>query len=226
MNQAFVAQCYIETLTQTTFFIDDLLATMQLFATQFLETQTEWDVVPTLSGKSSFDERFMNEIYRILDVKTDHSMETNPDPLFKTPLVQRVLSIHATLGFSGVRMYRSVASNLAWATLNIRYLSVAFVFACQKKSAPDSELRNPGRKMLVDPDLSSSNQHLDTVSYLLHLFSWSMALNNFLMDELFVLGDQLEDEGLMNNGLNCNVLNQKSKLLMLHRYTRVGYQIF
>lgn len=45
-----------------------------------------------------------------------------------------------------------------------------------------------------------------------------MALNNFLMDELFVLGDQLEDEGLLDNDIDCNVLNQKSELLLPFAY--------
>lgn len=140
-----------EMMTQTPFFIDDLLAAMQIFVIQYLNNQTDCDAVPSLSMKSSFDRRFMSEIYRILGVRIDHSMESQPDQLFRTLLVQRVLSIQAAFGYSGLGEQRSLTGNVAWATLNIRCISLSIAWACQK-SKPHTEngLKHPGMNLFVE----------------------------------------------------------------------------
>ena len=52
----------------------------------------------------------------------------------------------------------------------------------------------------------------ETVHVLIGLVSWSMSLISFIVDELFVLGDFLEDQNDETGDTSLDVLNARSEL--------------
>lgn len=123
---------------------DDLLAVIQLFRNQMSNSHVH-------AGLSeSFEHVFLSEIYRHLNVNTDHSMDPQHDKLFRHTIIQRCLSVQASLGYKGERGHRNLTAKLAWTVLNLRWTSMTFAVAFNKGSGPggagggESDLGKPG----------------------------------------------------------------------------------
>lgn len=57
-----------------------------------------------------------------------------------------------------------------------------------------------------------TNTNLETVHVLVGLVTWSMTLISYIVDELFVLGDYLEDHDDGTGNINLDLLNTRSEL--------------
>lgn len=123
---------------------DDLLAVMQLFSNRISDSQVHVE----LSG--SFEHVFLSEIYRHLNVNADHSMDPQHDKLFRQTIIQRCLSVQASLGYKGERSHRTLTAKLAWTVLNLRMTSMTFAIAFNKGGGPsaagggETDLGKPG----------------------------------------------------------------------------------
>lgn len=123
---------------------DDILAVMQLFRNRISDSQ----VHVGLSG--SFEHVFLSEIYRHLNVNADHSMDPQHDKLFRQTIIQRCLSVQASLGYKGERSHRTLTAKLAWTVLNLRMTSMTFAIAFNKGGGPgaagggETDLGKPG----------------------------------------------------------------------------------
>ena len=123
---------------------DDLLAVMQLFRDQMSNSH----VNAGLSG--SFEHVFLSEIYRHLSVNADHSMDPQHDKLFRQTIIQRCLSVQASLGYKGERSHRNLTAKLAWTVLNLRMTSMTFAITFNRGSGSggagggENDLGKPG----------------------------------------------------------------------------------
>lgn len=123
---------------------DDLLAAMQLFRSRMPDSHVD----AGLSG--SFEHVFLSEIYRHLNVNADHSMDPQHDKLLRQTIIQRCLSVQASLGYKGERSHRTLTGKLAWTVLNLRMTSMTFAIAFNKGGGPggasggENDLGKPG----------------------------------------------------------------------------------
>lgn len=146
-NEALAMQFAAAALTGGNY-IDDLLAITQLFSKQHLYYPTQFQTVPMLQNGDVFMEHIASEMYRMHGINVDHAMDPHPDPQFKLPLPQRCLNVQVALGYFGDDKPRARSSMLAWAIVNIRYISVILAYYCNRgpgiPPALQHELRNPG----------------------------------------------------------------------------------
>lgn len=121
---------------------DDLLAVMQSFLKQRSNDWTEQG--PLLWN---LEENFLSGIFRVLGVNIDHSVDPQPEQLFRSTLIQRCLSMQTSLGYSGERKHRSLSAKVAWTILNLRYTSLVLAYSFRKPNVPgaDSDIKKPGK---------------------------------------------------------------------------------
>lgn len=123
---------------------DDLLAVIQLFRNRLSDPQVN------ARHSGSFEHVFLSEIYRHLNVNADHSMDPQHDKLFRQTIIQRCLSVQASLGYKGERSHRTLTAKLAWTVLNLRMTSMTFAIAFNKGGGPgaagggETDLGKPG----------------------------------------------------------------------------------
>ena len=125
---------------------DDLLTVMQIFLQQH---SGDW-MEQRLYG-SSLKDRFVHEIYRVLGVNIDHSVDSQSDQLFRNPNIQRCLSTQISLGYFGERKPRSLSAKVAWTILNLRFAALLMAYAFRKPGAaePESEINKPGKCLIL-----------------------------------------------------------------------------
>ncbi|MCJ1266503.1 mediator complex subunit [Lobaria immixta] len=157
---------------------DDLLAVMQSFLKQ---RSNDWTEQGLLIG--NLEENFLSDIYRVLGVNIDHSVDPQPEQLFRNQMIQKCLSMQMSLGYPGERQHRSLSSKVALTILNLRFASLMLAYSFKKPSVPraESDFKKP-----------------EVLRSLLGLVSWSMALMSFITDELFTLGNLVKVHGAMD----------------------------
>jgi len=78
--------------------------------------------------------------------------------------------------------------------LNMRHISMVFrLFSSKKPNTNETELKNP-----------------ESVTHLLGLVSWTIALNNSIIDEILMLADAVEDHPGGPSSLTADWINQKT----------------
>ena len=173
---------------------DDLIATMRLFLMQHANLCS-----PHESTESSVERTFLVEIYRVLEVNVDHSINAQPEQLFRNQMVQRCLATQMSLGYEGEKKHRSLPAKVAWAFLNLRYASLIFAWAFKRPSGvpgAERDIMKPG-KLPFGCDFwgTKTKAGPDILRSVIGLVSWSMSLMNYIVDELFSLGNALKDHG-------------------------------
>ncbi|CAF9909793.1 mediator complex subunit [Imshaugia aleurites] len=174
---------------------DDLVAALQAFSTQYLHGQTQTGHPRTLFSPDAFKSHFLSELYRTIGVRVDYSIDPQLQQLLQSNqgiILQRCLSIQAALGFAGECHRPSLSAILAWTILNIRSAVMVFMGIISRKPGVENEMGKP-----------------ETVHVLIGLVSWSMTLISHIVDELFVLGDFLEDNSDGAGNMSLNVLNAR-----------------
>lgn len=85
-----------------------------------------------------FNNTFLSEAHRALNLKMDFATESPSERLFRNPLLQRCLSLQNSLDFQGEKVNKRLSGKLAWATLHLRVASVAFAltFNNPQRQAP------------------------------------------------------------------------------------------
>lgn len=174
---------------------DDLLAIMQLFSVQHSSLCSQHGLTP-----SSVQRTFLFEVYRVLGVNIDHSIDAQPEQLFRNQMIQRCLSMQLSLSYQGEGKHRSLPAKVAWTFLNLRYTSLMFAWALKKPSGgpgAENEAKNPGEISLSVQCLAMirTNTDPEILRSVLGLVSWSISLMNYIVDELFNLGSALQRHG-------------------------------
>lgn len=121
---------------------DDLLAVMQSF---LKHRSDDWTEQGLLLG--NLEELFLGDIYRVLGVNIDHSIDPQPEQLFRNQLIQRCLSMQMSLGYFGERQHRSLPAKVALIILNLRFTSLMLAYSFKKSNVPgtDSDYKKPGK---------------------------------------------------------------------------------
>lgn len=115
---------------------DDLIAVMQLFFKQHPHGDTERE--------------FLSEIYRVLEVRLDHSLEPQPDYLFKSPTVQRCLGMQLSLGYSGEAKPRPLPTKIAKAFLDIRSTTLLMTYTLKSISGVPNPENDPRKQQDIE----------------------------------------------------------------------------
>lgn len=124
---------------------DDILATMQGFANQHLYVGTALESLPAVGDNSTFSWHFLSEMYRVLGLQYDYSVDTTPPQIIHNVMLQRCLSTQAALGYAGANTRSSLPAAVAQTTLDLKYVAYAFIYSIKSKQGPDDELKNPGQ---------------------------------------------------------------------------------
>lgn len=85
---------------------------------------------------------FMHGAYRALLVNCDFTQEN--DKLMGNQYIPRCLSIHAAMGHTNKSKARSFGSNIPWAILQIRQVSVLYALFIQTTKGAQGEPPDPG----------------------------------------------------------------------------------
>ncbi|KAL8816750.1 MAG: hypothetical protein Q9223_004290 [Gallowayella weberi] len=124
----------------------------------------------------NFTHAFLSDMYRILQLNIDYSGDTKTEIYLKNVLHQKTLSMQLSLGYRGEREHRTLSSKVAFAILQLRWAALTFAMGL-KLNPPE------------------------TVRSFFGIFSWTLSLINFIMDELFTLSTEFDEHGLMNHEL-------------------------
>jgi mediator of RNA polymerase II transcription subunit 16 len=122
---------------------DDLLAIMQLFLIQHSSLCSQHEL-----AEGSVERTFLFEVYRVLGVNIDHSIDPQVDQLFRNQMIQRCLSMQMSLSYRGESKHLSLPAKVASTFLTLRYVSLIFAWAFKKPPGvpgTDSDVMNPGR---------------------------------------------------------------------------------
>ncbi|KAL8803476.1 MAG: hypothetical protein Q9182_003173 [Xanthomendoza sp. 2 TL-2023] len=123
-----------------------------------------------------FTHTFLSDMYRILLLNIDYSGDTKSEIYLKNWLHQKTLSMQLSLGYRGEREHRTLSSKVAFAILQLRWAALTFAMGL-KLNPPE------------------------TVRSFFGIFSWTLSLINFIMDELFTLSAEFDEHGPMNHEL-------------------------
>ena len=148
-NEAFVMQGSLAAMNFP-FYSDDLLATMQTFFEQDLLSNSFLGQLPVAANNELFKSKFLSEMYRVLGLQYDYSIDANPQQIMQNHIIQRCLSTQASLGYAGAKTHASLPALVAQTMLDLRYVAYPLMHLIRSKPGADSELKNPGQKHLRD----------------------------------------------------------------------------
>ena len=135
MNEAFVLQGSLAVLNLGTC-SDDLLATLNTFTSQHVFQDTDLG-----NSADMFKWRFLSEVYRLLGLQYDYSVNANYETLVRNTLIQRCLSLQASLGFHGTRnVPPTLPSQVAQTILDLRFVAYAIMMTESMKPTSEGEL--------------------------------------------------------------------------------------
>lgn len=144
INEALVMQSSLASLNQPSH-VDDIIATLQLFSNQYLNSQTHLSQPPTLTDCNTFRSHYLSELYRLVGLHLDYTGDAPLHQLITSSIIQRCLSVQAALGYAGDIGGRSLSAIVAWTMLNTRSIALAFIQLVSKKPAGgENELGKPG----------------------------------------------------------------------------------
>ena len=96
----------------------------------------------------------VHEIYRALAQSADFTTETQQEKIARSPTIQRCLSVQDSLGRQPGHGGRSVAAKVAWATLNLRFVSLSLAILLNNGmkvvGGGDGDLSKPGQSSFSD----------------------------------------------------------------------------
>lgn len=193
---------------------DDLLALMQLFSKQHEMQQVQLGSMLI----SNIGKNFLSEIYRVLGINVDYALNPNPD-ILRNQMIQRCLSMQGSLGYEGEQKHGSLPAKIAWTILNLRFISLSFAFAFKKPAgAPgaEPETKRPGKPHALGKPNVLADPRIESIRSLSGIASWSMALMNFITDDLFSLATLQENQGSIQRG---SLESKSTPLSLIQRYT-------
>lgn len=115
---------------------------MQLFLIQHSSLCSQHEL-----AEGSVERTFLFEVYRVLGVNIDHSIDPQAEQLFRNQMIQRCLSMQMSLSYRGESKPLSLPAKVASTFLNLRYVSLIFAWAFKKPPGvpgTDSDIMNPG----------------------------------------------------------------------------------
>ena len=146
VNEGLVMQGSLAAMTNPSH-SDDLLATIQAFANQHLYIDALAGSLPALADSDTFKSHFLSEMYRVLGLQYDYSVDSHPQQIIQNTLIQKCLSIQASVGLAGISKRPSLPSIVAQTTLELRHVAYTYLLATRSKPGTDSELKNPGQPL-------------------------------------------------------------------------------
>ncbi len=144
INEAFVMQGSLAAMTFPCY-SDDLLATMQAFTSQHLYNSAAVGPLPAVADSDTFKWQFLSEMYRVLGLQYDYSVDAHPQQIIQNNVIQRCLATQASLGHAGAITRPSLPAIVARTTLELRYVAYCFIYSLRSKPGSDGELKNPGQ---------------------------------------------------------------------------------
>ena len=210
--EAFVMQSSVASLNNLN--NEDIVAALQAFSNQYLQGQVQAGDTPTLFNPDTFKSHFLSELYRTIGVRVDYSIDPQLQQLLQSNqglTLQRCLSVQAALGYAGGSHRPSLSAILAWTILNVRSIVMVSVGTMSRKQGVENEMSKPGMREILDRSIETTNSTLETVHVLIGLVSWSLTLISYIVDELFELGNYLEDHDDGTGNVSLDLLNARSK---------------
>lgn len=144
VNEAFVMQGSLAAMSVPSY-SDDLIATMQQFSNRHLYDGQDLAIPAVLAETGEFKSHFLSEVYRVLGLQHDYSVDPHPQQIIQNQVIQKCLGTQASLGFAGMRGRTSLSSVVAQLTLDLRHTAFSYLFVSKGKMTPDGELKNPGQ---------------------------------------------------------------------------------
>ena len=150
INEAFVAQLHVALRAHPwapSSCTEDVLSTVQLFTSQYLNIQIQPHFAPSLAIGPNFNRRLLGGIYHTLGVILDHTLEAQVEQPHKNIYFQRCLGVQASLGSPGECLLRPTEGTVALVMLSLKHFSTVLLYVCAKKAdGSESEaLRKPGQ---------------------------------------------------------------------------------
>lgn len=135
-------------------------------------------------------------------MNVDHSIKPQLEHMFRNSMIQRCMAMQMSLSYQGERKHRSLPAKVAWSFLNLRYAAMMFAWLSKKPSGEpgsESDMMKPGRLPFYSPfvDEWTLMPGADILQTVLGLVSWSISFMNYIVDELFSLGNALKDHSKM-----------------------------
>ena len=205
-NEAFVMQNSLASMASP-IYSDDLLSTMQAFESQHLYKAVTLVPPPSEADSDTFKWRFLSEMYRVLGLHVDYSIDAHPQQIINNGAMQRCMGIQASLGWEGASLRPSLPALVAQTALELKHSAYAVMALMRLKPGYDTDSIKLGQSFGVVP-ARFTNYLIESVRYSVSLTTWLMALFGFIMDELFTLGDFLEECQEQRSDL-IDSLNQK-----------------
>ena len=156
INEGLVMQGSLAAMTNPSH-SDDLLATMQAFANQHLYLDALAGSLPALADGDMFKSHYLSEMYRVLGLQYDYSVDPHPQQIIQNTLIQKCLSIQTSLGLAGISKRPSLPSIVAQTTLELRHAAYTYLLATRNKPGTDSELKNPGQPIRLGQSLGADD---------------------------------------------------------------------
>jgi hypothetical protein len=144
VNEAFVMQGSLAAMNFPSY-SDDLVATMQQFSHQHLYKGSDLAASPKLVEIDAFKSHFLSEVYRVLGLQYDYSVDVHPQQIIQNQVIQKCLATQASLGYAGRISRPSLSSVVAQATLDLRHAAYSHIYVSRAKPGADGELKNPGQ---------------------------------------------------------------------------------
>ncbi|RPA95294.1 hypothetical protein L873DRAFT_1745488 [Choiromyces venosus 120613-1] len=137
----------------------------------------------------TFNNTFLSEAHRALNLKMDFATESPNERLFRNPLLQRCLSLQNALDFRGERVNKRLSGKLAWATLHLRVASVAFALTFNNPQRQGQGGANAGAGAAASGGSASNDFDLrpEALQTLLGLVRWLMDIMSLTISDLFEL---------------------------------------
>lgn len=143
VNEAFVMQGSLAAMNLPGY-NDDLIATMQQFSQQHLYKGVDIATSPRLAEIDVFKSHFLSEVYRVLGLQYDYSVDAHPQQIIQNQVIQKCLATQTSLGYAGRSNRPSLSAVVAQVTLDIRHAAYSYMCVKMAKPGSDGDLKNPG----------------------------------------------------------------------------------
>jgi len=147
INEAFVMQGSLAAMNMPSY-NDDLVATMQQFSHQHLYKGVDLATSPRLVEIDVFKSHFLSEVYRVLGLQYDYSVDVHPQQIIQNQMIQKCLATQVSLGYAGRSVRPSLSSVVAQTTLDLRHAAYSHMYVSRAKPGSESELKNPGQLLM------------------------------------------------------------------------------
>ena len=147
-----------------------------------------------------FNNTFLTEVHRALNVKMDFAAESPSDRLIRNAPLQRCLSLQYALDYRGANALCTMSGKLAFATLHLRVASLAFGLTW-----------NPVQRA---PNVDSSPKP-EALQAVLGLVRWFVDIMTLVIGDLLDLAAATKDNPADLTFVHQNMLQQNSPALFL-----------